>query len=64
MFLPSPPALPEYDPMPDEFSGRVVFSKFVVVMDIHCNIDVYFLVFEQMRFVKVYDYYQLVIFLV
>ena len=31
--------------MPDEFSKRIVFSKFVVVVDAYYNINVYFLVF-------------------
>ena len=45
IFLSSPLASPECEPMPDEFSGKIVFSRFIVVADAHYNIDVYFLIF-------------------
>ena len=42
MFLQSPLASPEFKPMLDKFSGRIVFSRVVVVMDGYYNINVYF----------------------
>ena len=44
IFLRSPPASPVYEPMSYEFSGRIVFSRFIVIVDVYYTIDVYFLV--------------------